>query len=251
MEVIGVTGGYDPAYVANVASETLGKDGFLQLLVTQLRHQDPFSPMNSTEFVAQLAQFSSLEQMQNLNAKFDNQSALIQSLNNSMAASLVGREVVISSGVLNLGGEHNARFGLILSSQAHSVTVEILNEGGSVVRQIEMGRLSGGRHEVAWDAADDQGKALPAGVYGIRIEARDMNGEALDSYPAVIGTVESIVYENGAALLTVGGIQVPIATLLEVLGDVRVPSASAADSAGGETGDSKPALPDTELVEDV
>ena len=86
MDVTSVTGTYDTSYMSEAIDSTLGKEDFLNLLVTQLRYQNPLDPMDNTEFVAQLAQFSSLEQMSNLNTAFTNQSMLIQSMNNSMAA---------------------------------------------------------------------------------------------------------------------------------------------------------------------
>ena len=77
------------------ASQQLGKDDFLKLLITQLSNQDPTNPMEDTQFIAQMAQFSSLEQMTNMNESFNKMAAMI---NSSQAASTIGRTVDIDVG---------------------------------------------------------------------------------------------------------------------------------------------------------
>ena len=83
------------------ASQQLGKDDFLKLLITQLAHQDPLSPMENTEFIAQMAQFSSLEQITNMSTGF---TRLASMLNNSEASSVIGKTVDIVSGETRVTG---------------------------------------------------------------------------------------------------------------------------------------------------
>lgn len=83
------------------ASQELGKDDFLKLLLTQLSNQDPTSPMENTEFIAQMAQFSSLEQMTNMSTEF---AKLANMLNSNEAVSLLGKNVTISTGDTSLNG---------------------------------------------------------------------------------------------------------------------------------------------------
>ncbi len=218
MDVTSVTGTYDTSYMSEAIDSTLGKEDFLNLLVTQLRYQNPLDPMDNTEFVAQLAQFSSLEQMSNLNTAFTNQSMLIQSMNNSMAASLVGREVVVASDSFEIPDGGSGRVGVLLEHQAANVSIDITNEAGRVVRTLHMQNVSAGSHTIAWDGLDANGRPVDGGAFSIAVEAADIDGRQMTAYPLVSGVVESVVYEQGAAFLTIAGTRVPVGTLLEVLG---------------------------------
>ena len=100
--------------VQGSSRQALGKDDFLKLLITQMRYQDPLSPMDNTQFLAQMAQFSSLEQMQNLNESFDQSMLLSQSLNNSSAAGFIGRHVRASGDGVTLGPSGSVELGYFL-----------------------------------------------------------------------------------------------------------------------------------------
>lgn len=240
MDVTGVTGTYDTSYMSDAIDSTLGKEDFLNLLVTQLRYQNPLDPMDNTEFVAQLAQFSSLEQMTNLNTAFTDQSTLIQSMNNSMAASLVGREVVVASDRLEIPDGGTGKVGVLLERQAANVSIEITNEGGQVVRTLHRENVSAGSNTFVWDGRDANGRPVDGGVFNITVEASDVDGTKVTAFPLVSGVVESVVYEQGAAFLTIAGIQVPVGTLLEVLGlgtSSPNPVVSPGDSSDAADGD--------------
>ncbi len=226
MSVTGVSSATSTAALTSAATKEMGKDDFLLLLITQLRNQDPLDPMDNSEFVAQLAQFSSLEQMENLNAKFEDQASLIMSLNNTMAVSYVGKEIVLSSSALEVTDDGSARFGVHMTARADDVTVQVVDGAGSVIRSFALGELGAGTHEVDWDGLDSQGRRVPAGAYGIKVAASDAQGNAMSvGLPVVIGTVESLSYRNGAAYFNVAGTRAPIAALIEVL------NASAPDEA--------------------
>jgi len=217
VEISQVTSSYDPSFLTSAASEAMGKEDFLQLLITQLRYQDPFEPVQNSEFVAQLAQFSSLEQMENLNQSFQDQSTLIQSLNNNMAASLVGREVAVGSESFAVEDGGVPDVACYLTEGAKSVTVQIRDDGGLLVRSFTLSDVAQGLTAVGWDGRDQTGKEVGVGAYTIEIEASDLQGETMDAYSVVIDTVDSVIYENGTAYFSVAGTRVPIASLLEVL----------------------------------
>ena len=233
MDVPIIGNSYDPAFIRQAAGESLGKEEFLRLLVTQLRYQDPLSPIDNTEFVAQLAQFSSLEQMQNMNSRFDEQNLLIQSLNNSMAAALVGRGVVIASDTFKVSDGELPRAGFLLADHAETVTVDIVDAGGALVRTLEMQNLDAERHEIGWDGLDSLGREVPEGEYSFTVTARDAADGVVSTLPVVVGTVESVVYENGTAFFSVGGRLVLIGALIEVLGVASTPG----DGPDGSSGD--------------
>ncbi len=230
MEVSQVTGSFDPSYVRSTGTE-MGKEDFLKLLITQLRHQDPLSPIGNTELAAQLAQFSALEQMFNLNERFDQQSELIRALNNSVAVSLVGKRVAIASDTFEYDGENPVTMSMRLSAPAAKVVVEIVDDAGAVIDTITLDDVEAGITEIEFDGTDPSGNPVPEGRYRIKLSATDSDGEEVTASTIVTGVVESLLYEQGAAFLKVNGTKVPLAALLEVLD-----AGSAAGQAGEPAG---------------
>ena len=131
--------GYQATETTN--SSILGKDDFLRLLTTQLKYQDPLNPMDGAEFSAQLAQFSSVEQLQNiseaLQQSIDANYVLTSSINNTMAANMIGKTVRANSSYVVMNPDQDvANLTFDLSADAHTLDVEILNEDGSVIRKL-------------------------------------------------------------------------------------------------------------------
>ena len=217
MEISEVTGAYDQGYLTDAVNSELGKDEFLSLLVTQLQYQDPLDPMDNSQFVAQLAQFSSLEQMTNLNSAYVDQSALIQSMNNNLTASFVGQEVVVSSDTFRISEAGTAKVGAYLTNPAGEVRIDILDVNGQTVRSLSMEDVRAGTQVIEWDGLDAAGNAVPEGRYSILVEAVDVAGNEIDAYAIVAGKVDSVSFDQGAAYLSVAGAQVPIGTLIQVL----------------------------------
>lgn len=219
MAVTGIDGASDltSAFTnASSAGGALDKDAFLQLLITQLRFQDPLSPMQNEQFVAQLAQFSSLEQMESLNSKFDDLSLLTQSLNNSSAAGLIGRQVRASGESVRLGAAESVEVGYFLPSEATEVTMTIYDGQGRAVRTLHPSEGAAGAHRLTWDGRDDAGVRLPAGDYKLQVEAKAAGGEAVSALSVITGPVEGVTFKNGSALLIVNGVELPLSSVLEV-----------------------------------
>jgi len=120
--------------------KNLGKDEFLKLLITELKHQDPTNPMNDREFISQMSQFSSLEQMLNLNNQMSN---LISNLSFNSSFNLLGKEVEIDTGVVDIMGNGNTRIvsGIVESIRKVEgdvlVTVNGESYSSSLVRKVE------------------------------------------------------------------------------------------------------------------
>ncbi|MCA9753657.1 MAG: flagellar hook assembly protein FlgD, partial [Gemmatimonadetes bacterium] len=127
---------------AQSAPGELGRDAFLKLLVGQLSHQDPMSPLQDQEFVAQLATFSSLEQLQNINDGIQASLLMNQSVNNSLATNLIGKEILASGGDVEVGESGDVPFRVDLA-QAADVKVEIVDSEGNVVRTLDKTGLAG------------------------------------------------------------------------------------------------------------
>jgi flagellar basal-body rod modification protein FlgD len=204
-------------------SSVLGKDDFLRLLTVQLQHQDPLTPLDNEDLIAQLAQFSSLEQLENINSNLQNNMdldlILTQVLNNTAAAGLIGKTVVAEGDQVALDSSGSTTIHFDLASDAKRVVVRILDEGGAVINTIEQQDLLQGRNEFTWDGKDSSGNSRGEGTYQVTIEAFDREGNPVDSRPLTIGQITGVKFEDGEARLMVHGIMVGIAEILEILAE--------------------------------
>ncbi len=222
MDVQGV-GGFEDRTVENIfgSPRILGKDDFLKLLTVQLQHQDPLEPQDNTEMVAQLAQFSSLEQLENMNrnlaSSLDLDLILTQVLNNTAAAGLIGKSVLAGGNSVMLEESGEAvpiRFDL--AANAESLTVAIYDESGTLVRTIEQKGVEAGRQSVEWDGKNSSGKGVSEGTYTFRVTATDGEGNAIGVNPLVMGSVDVVKFVNGEAVLVIGGVEVAISQIIEI-----------------------------------
>jgi len=198
----------------------LGKDDFLKLLTVQLQNQDPMSPMENTELVAQLAQFSSLEQLSNMAESLQNNLdlnlLLTQVLNNTAAAGLIGKHIVASGNQVTLTATGSADLAFDLAEDAAAVKVSIMDETGAVVRTMEVDGLEAGRNVLNWDGADEAGHKVAEGKYTFKVEASNKDGEAVTATTLVLGEVAGVRYRDGQAMLLVGAIEVGIGDIIEI-----------------------------------
>ncbi|MFQ5329840.1 MAG: flagellar hook assembly protein FlgD [Thermodesulfobacteriota bacterium] len=197
--------------------KNVGKEDFLKLLVTQLQHQDPLQPMDNTEFVAQLAQFSTLEGITNMDSRLGSIGDSMLSLNNFGAAGLIGSEITALGDIVTLNGS-SAEISYQLQGDASSVTVAIVNSNGSLVRQLETGGGAAGENSVVWDGRDGEGNVLPQGNYTFSVTAARGDGSDVGVDTLLRGVVDEIEYENGAPFLLVGGQRVGMGAVVSVGG---------------------------------
>jgi len=181
----------------------LSKDDFLKLFTMQLRYQNPLNPMNNTEFTAQLAQFSSLEQLQNMNTKINDLLLYQNSLQNTMISNLIGKKVKISGNELNL--KENAEISYTLQEDASKVKISIYDAGGALVKEVELGQQTTGEKSYVWDGNDKNGTPLPEGQYSFAVEAFDASGTPVEVMTTVYGTVTGITFENNVTYLVIDG----------------------------------------------
>jgi flagellar basal-body rod modification protein FlgD len=204
-------------------TRVLGKDDFLKLLTVQLQHQDPLSPMQNEEFIAQLAQFSSLEQLENINTNLqdgiDLDLILTQVLNNTAAAGLIGKTVVADGTQAYLDESGSSEINFDLASTAHHAVIRIKDESGVVVRTITEHDLEVGRNTVVWDGKDDDGQSRSQGTYTVTVEAYDHQDNAVDVTPLVVGLVTGVRFNDGEAQVLVGDLEIGIADIREILAE--------------------------------
>jgi len=196
-------------------NQILGKDDFLKLLVTQLRTQDPLSPMDGQEMAVQLAQFSSVEQLMTLNEGIQAQAgktdAMVGMLANTMGASLVGKQVLAYGDRVQLPADSQVRFEM---DQPGTATLALIDTSGREVANQALGSLGAGRHTI--DAAGlTQG--LPPGDYRLQVYATDASGlNNVATQPLVQFVVDSLRFEDSGLLVTGGGVEVQLGDVVEM-----------------------------------
>ncbi len=220
-----VTGDRTTGLFADSANK-LGKEDFLMLLVTQLKFQDPLNPMENTEFIAQLAQFSALESSNNvekavnkLDESFQNtvaaQQYSAQALNNAAAISLIGKEVRLRQTDIHwLGKTGETETIHIHLGNNNSAAVQILNSKGEVIRTLEANNKDRENSAtVVWDGTTDMGKTAEPGTYTIHIVGEE---EKPELYAFVEDVVDGVRFSPQGALVKISGKELAIGYVLDV-----------------------------------
>ena len=184
--------------------DIMGKEDFLTLLVTQLQNQDPLNPAEPTEFTAQLAQFSSLEQLFNLNESMEQMATSVGDSQKLSALSMIGKEVTYADSDLNYEGEP-VQLGYSIDGPAKEVTLH-LQQNGATVATIQGTDLTQGDHFVTWDGTTLQGTPAPHGQYTVVV--RPMAAEdSIAAAPLIRSEVTGVDLEGdkGGLLFTKAG----------------------------------------------
>lgn len=178
----------------------LGQEDFLDLMVAQLRNQDPMKPMEDGQFLTQMAQFSTSTGIQELKDSFKSFSDSMYSNQALQAAGLVGHSVLAPTGIgqLQKGGSLSGSIELPASSS--DVQLKVYGESGELVRTIDMGQQAAGSVPFKWDGVNDQGEAVPAGNYMISASAN--TGEGVEAVETLMATeVENVTINRSGGLL--------------------------------------------------
>lgn len=187
---------------SNISSDSpikksLGKDDFLNLLITQMQAQDPLDPMKSSDFSAQLAQFSALEQMSNVNKNLEDLISYQANMSNNMAINLIDRTVTIPGKNLTISEGQPGTISYELSADAKSVSIEIYNSKEVQVASISQKGESAGLHEFAWNGKDFGGNTLPDGSYTFTVSATDNSDLPVPTRTSEKSKVTEVIFENG------------------------------------------------------
>jgi flagellar basal-body rod modification protein FlgD len=194
----------------------LGKDQFLKLLTTQLQNQDPTQPMDNTAFVAQLAQFSSLEQMSNVN---DTLTQLLTAQGTSLqttAANMVGKTAVFNTDQVALTAGKSVTISANLSQAAANMNLIIQDSDGNTVRVAALGSAPSGKNDIAWDGLDDGGAQLPTGTYTAQLAATDINGKTISLTQYGRAPITGMTFNNGTPQLLAGGSVLQLSDITEL-----------------------------------
>jgi flagellar basal-body rod modification protein FlgD len=209
------------------SSNKLAKDldSFLQLLTSQLKNQDPLSPMDSTEFTNQLTQFAQVEQQINLNASLNNLIGLTQQSIVSNAVNYIGKTIEGESSQVPLSdGNLKAAYGLL--DDAKSVSVVVRDDTGNIVFS-KTGETTKGVHEFTWDGKDSYGTQLNDGTYQISITSLAADDTPVDNYVTAFGKVTGVTSINGTTVLLLDKVGIPVDKVLSVSEQKKTEDAAA------------------------
>jgi len=198
---------------ATSSQPALGKDDFLKLLVSQLQNQDPLNPSDPTAFTAQLAQFSSLEQLSNVNKNLE-QLVASQGLD---AMSFIGREVVAENSAFRLdaGG---VDLGYRLNGSADEVTLFVQDSFGRTVASLPADGLTPGEHFLAWDGKDENGRDVPPGDYQLLVSALQGEDKAVSATSLLKTRVTGVDLDSSGTLLETDAGGIPMTRIRRVMG---------------------------------
>ena len=202
--------------ITSAAGDALGRDAFLKLLTTQMQNQDPLSPMSNEEFVAQLAQFSSLEQLMGISAGLDSVYLGIASMNNASMSNLIGQEITAIGDGVSWDGENPVELNFESSAPADTATLTVYDEQGSVVFSSDLGPLGQGEGVAVWDGNTTSGAPADPGNYTFTVTATDADGESVQVEEHVVGTIDEMDFSTGTPMPSVNGVNIDVADILKL-----------------------------------
>lgn len=196
----------DPAKKTRTAGNpNLDKDAFFKLMITQMKNQDPTNPLKSHEMAAQLANFSSLEQMQNMNKTLEEMKSGQKPSENFQALNLIGKAVSGDSSKVVRGvndKDHDFKFSLPLD--ASEVTVKVRDAEGNIVRTYNLKGLKQGDNKLTWNGEDEKAMKAAPGEYQFIAEAKGTDGKKIGIKSDFDGMITGVSYSSEGPILHVG-----------------------------------------------
>jgi flagellar basal-body rod modification protein FlgD len=184
--------------------DKLGRDAFMKLFLAQMNHQDPLNPMDTSQFSSQLAQFSTLEQLYNVNENLESIEGIQSNDNKYNALGLMGKDIQAQSNSLLLTDDSPASGAFYLDTAAEGCIVRIYDDKGEAIKDIDMEEQWAGTHSFEWDGRDKDGNMRASGVYHYNVSAVSPEGDMLNVEKYIEGTVtrvslfeeEPVIYVN-------------------------------------------------------
>jgi len=206
-----------PTVQTQAQSQTLGQADFLRLMTAQLKNQDPFSPVDNTQMVAQMAQFSSVAGISQMNSTLTAIADKLGAGSASDALAYVGR-TVLTQGNVAYGRSSGGIAGAVqLGDDASNVAVAIQDASGNLIKTLSLGPQDKGTVSFDWDGKTEAGEDAGSGPFTVTTYAQN-DGTTVASQALVWAPVAAVsMPSNGEAQLTLPGIgQIPVSDVLEV-----------------------------------
>lgn len=191
-------------------SNVLGKDDFMKMLLAQLKNQDPLNPMDGKDFSVQLAQFTSLEKLTNLNETMSLLPTYLKSFSNAQMVGMIGNDAIAKGNVINVSGSTtNVVFSL--PSDIQSGTIKIYDENGSQVDTLQTGSKKTGLNSIVWNSG-----GVNQGKYTFEISAMDKSGNQVTADALISGKITGASFKNDQAYLTINGQEVAFSNVVAI-----------------------------------
>jgi len=203
-----------------VPVQTLGQNDFLKLLMAQLANQDPTAPVDDQQFAAQLAQFSSLQELKDIGTKLDSLIGAQSSAIQVQTANLVGKSVLYNASQVAYDGTSPATLGASLSIPADAALAVVTDASGAVVRTLSLGAQPAGISKFTWDGKDDNGNSVPAGTYNVAVTAARADGKSVAASVLAQGKVTAVTFSStgsAAPVLLVGTQPVALSSVVQIV----------------------------------
>jgi flagellar basal-body rod modification protein FlgD len=201
-----------------VGNDKLDKDAFMKLMLAQMKNQDPTNPMQNHELAAQLAQFSSVEQLQNVNTTLEDMRKGQKPTEGFQALNFIGKAVSGDSAKLvRAKGDKNHDFTFNLPMAAKEAKVKVLNQNAEVVRTVDLKDLKAGQNSWVWNGLNDQAQAQPAGEYRFVVEAETAEGKKLAVKTDFEGLITGVNYTPEGPVLLVGNQSVKLKDVKKIV----------------------------------
>ena len=207
---------FEPKNKASGSNE-LGKNEFMKLMIAQMENQNPLDPQDNGAFISQLAEFSSLEEMQGISASVNNFTNQFKSSQALQASAMVGRSVLVpaSSSPLSNGGTISGMVDLQESTGA--LGISIFNGSGELVNQFNLGQQAAGGVPFVWDGTNSKGEQMPFDTYTIKAQA-NQGGENKQLSTLLSANVNSVsIGQSGGISLNLSGMgTIPLEQVREI-----------------------------------
>lgn len=203
--------------VRTTGDPSLGKDAFMKLMLTQMKYQDPTSPLQSHEMAAQLAQFSSLEQLSNIHGTLESMKTQASPSMNYQALALIGKRVAGDSSKLTRGaGDTKHGVGFELVGDAQKVTVHVKDATGTPIRKLEFGVMKKGQNSIEWNGLKDDGTAARPGEYKISVEGVSSAGKKIYAKTTFGGKITGLNFTAEGPVLMVGNKSIKLSDVKKI-----------------------------------
>src|SRR3989344_5268781 len=224
--------GHSDKAETRTAKKELGKDDFIKLMSVQLKYQNPTSPLKNEERAAQLAQFSGLEQMQNVNRNLEKTAASSEVRDTMAAAALIGKRVETDAAKFKLTEDRSVDVKFELPASIDKGKVSVVDAKGNVVRDLVLEKMEKGPQELKWDGRDEKGSNAQLGEYTFRITAYDKVGKKVDAKTSTQGIITGIEFEKGKPVLLVGAerVYMDVVSRIEDINSKSAPSTPKRDA---------------------
>lgn len=208
----------NPPQKQNEDSNELGQEDFINLMITQLRNQDPFEPLQSGEFIGQLAQFGTVSGIGELQNSVSQLASSLISNQTLQATNLIGKSALVPSDSLTLNEGETSKGAISTSAPANNVTVSIFDAAGNLVQTIPLGVVNEGLKEFEWDGTDASGNQAPEGEYFLTVVgAQGEDNIALDTFAYKQVTSISLGDDTNSIRLNVeNGRELKISEILKI-----------------------------------